>query len=83
MFLFMFQLIYNGNKEVLPGWRNNLPARNYWFVPGGRIYKDESIRNALLTISARVMSGVFSPVEFIPGQCPRSQHTCIHVRQAG
>jgi colanic acid biosynthesis protein WcaH len=44
-------LIYNGNKEVLLGWRNNLPARNYWFVPGGRIYKDESIRNAFSRIT--------------------------------
>jgi len=44
-------LIYNDNNEVLLGWRNNLPARNFWFVPGGRIYKDESIRDAFPRIT--------------------------------
>jgi len=44
-------LIYNRNKEVLLGWRNNLPAKDFWFVPGGRIYKDEVIRDAFTRIS--------------------------------
>ena len=32
---------------VLLGQRLNEPARNYWFVPGGRIYKDEPLAHAL------------------------------------
>jgi len=44
-------LIYNGNQEILLGQRSNMPARNFWFVPGGRIYKDESIRDAFSRIT--------------------------------
>jgi colanic acid biosynthesis protein WcaH len=43
-------LIYNGNNEVLLGQRKNQPARGSWFVPGGRIMKDESIRSAFSRI---------------------------------
>ena len=35
-------VIQNNNKEVLLGLRNNRPAKGFWFVPGGRILKDES-----------------------------------------
>jgi colanic acid biosynthesis protein WcaH len=43
-------LIYNEKDEVLLGWRTNQPARDWWFVPGGRIYKDESVRDAFSRI---------------------------------
>lgn len=36
---------------VLLGERSNSPARGYWFVPGGRIYKNETISEALNRIS--------------------------------
>ena len=39
-------VIKNDNQEILLGLRNNLPARNHWFVPGGRIYKNETIQAA-------------------------------------
>lgn len=29
--------------RVLLGWRRNAPARDFWFVPGGRVRKDESL----------------------------------------
>jgi colanic acid biosynthesis protein WcaH len=45
-------LMHNENNEILLGWRNNQPAKDYWFVPGGRIYKNETIRDAF----ARIMS---------------------------
>ena len=32
--------------NVLLGQRNNRPAQSYWFVPGGRILKDETFDNA-------------------------------------
>jgi colanic acid biosynthesis protein WcaH len=44
-------LIVNENQEVLLGKRLNPPARGYWFVPGGRIYKGESPEKALARIS--------------------------------
>jgi len=34
----------------LLGLRNNRPAKGLWFVPGGRILKDESIDNAFKRI---------------------------------
>lgn len=36
--------------EVLLGYRRNLPAKDYWFVPGGRIRKDERFPAALKRI---------------------------------
>lgn len=44
-------LVYNESNEVLLGWRKNLPAKDCWFVPGGRIHKDETIREAFARIS--------------------------------
>ena len=43
-------IIENNDGEVLLGWRNNLPAKGYWFVPGGRIQKDEKFRDAFKRI---------------------------------
>jgi len=37
-------IIYNEIGEVLLGMRKNRPAQNYWFVPGGRIFKNETIK---------------------------------------
>jgi colanic acid biosynthesis protein WcaH len=37
--------------RVLVGLRINRPAQGSWFVPGGRIYKDERIDDAFLRIS--------------------------------
>ena len=34
------------NGDVLLGQRVNRPAKDYWFVPGGRIYKNESLGKA-------------------------------------
>ncbi len=36
-------IIRNSEGKVLLGKRNNRPAKGYWFVPGGRILKDESV----------------------------------------
>jgi colanic acid biosynthesis protein WcaH len=44
-------LVYNQHNEVLLGLRKNQPARDSWFVPGGRILKDESIRDAFSRIA--------------------------------
>lgn len=49
--LFAFDMVIK-NKEglYLLGFRNNAPAKGYWFVPGGRIRKDESYTNAFLRL---------------------------------
>jgi colanic acid biosynthesis protein WcaH len=45
--LFAFDLIVkNPQGEVLIAKRRNSPAKGYWFVPGGRVYKNESLDSA-------------------------------------
>jgi len=44
-------IILNGEGEVLLGYRTNRPARNTWFVPGGRVFKGERIAAALARIA--------------------------------
>ncbi len=39
-------IIRNADDQVLLGYRNNKPAQGYWFVPGGRILKNETIAEA-------------------------------------
>lgn len=43
-------VVRNGNGCVLVGLRKNQPARDHWFVPGGRIYKNERIAEAFAYI---------------------------------
>ncbi|NCN42002.1 NUDIX domain-containing protein [bacterium] len=44
-------VIENDKQEVLVGVRNNAPAKGFYFVPGGRIRKNESFDQAALRIS--------------------------------
>lgn len=39
-------IVENNHNQVLLGLRKNEPAKNYWFVPGGRILKNERIVEA-------------------------------------
>ncbi|BCE00387.1 GDP-mannose mannosyl hydrolase [Marinicellulosiphila megalodicopiae] len=39
-------IIKNSNGEILLGKRNNKPAQGFWFVPGGRILKNETMAAA-------------------------------------
>lgn len=41
----------NPQGAVLLGLRNNPPAKGYWFVPGGRVRKDESLDAAFTRIA--------------------------------
>lgn len=44
-------IVKNDMGEVLLGERLNAPARGFWFTPGGRIYKNESIQSAFKRIA--------------------------------
>jgi colanic acid biosynthesis protein WcaH len=44
-------LVYNDSNQILLGWRKNQPAKDFWFVPGGRIHKDETIPAAFARIT--------------------------------
>jgi colanic acid biosynthesis protein WcaH len=50
-------IFLNRANEVLLGYRSNRPARNTWFVPGGRIFKGERIEHAMVRI-ARNETGI-------------------------
>ena len=45
-------VLVRGGCEILLGLRNNRPAQGCWFVPGGRIRKDEPIQAALARVAA-------------------------------
>ncbi len=45
-------VVQDGQERVLCGWRTNAPARDTWFVPGGRVEKGETFARALARISA-------------------------------
>jgi len=44
-------VIVNAKNEILLGKRNNAPAKDFWFVPGGRVFKNESLEQAFQRIS--------------------------------
>ena len=44
-------IFVQNNSRVLMGKRTNEPAKNTYFVPGGRIFKNESIKEAFERIS--------------------------------
>ena len=46
-------LVVNARGELLVGQRTNRPAQGYWFVPGGRIAKGETLEAAFAAISLR------------------------------
>ncbi len=39
-------IVENAHGEFLLGKRTNRPAQGYWFVPGGRVQKDEPLAQA-------------------------------------
>jgi colanic acid biosynthesis protein WcaH len=43
-------IIRDPDRKVLVGVRNNEPAKNFYFVPGGRIRKDEKLEKAFARI---------------------------------
>ncbi|QPG05126.1 GDP-mannose mannosyl hydrolase [Salinimonas marina] len=43
-------VVENPQGEVLLGERTNRPAQGYWFVPGGRIQKNEAIKDAFVRL---------------------------------
>ena len=55
-------LVRNSAGEVLLGERLNRPAQGYWFVPGGRIVKDESLAQAFLRLTEEEL-GVAVPMD--------------------
>ncbi|WP_249554564.1 GDP-mannose mannosyl hydrolase [Shewanella sp. 10B] len=53
-------VVTNSNGQVLLGQRLNRPAKNYWFVPGGRILKDESLADAFKRLTRDELGQTFT-----------------------
>lgn len=53
-------VVVRGGCEVLLGLRNNRPAQGFWFVPGGRILKNETIQSALARVALKELGLSFS-----------------------
>ena len=53
-------VITNIQGQALLGERLNRPARGFWFVPGGRILKNESLANAFERLTREELGQSFS-----------------------
>lgn len=53
-------IVTNENGQILLGQRCNRPAQGYWFVPGGRIQKNEILDHAFERISLNELGVVLS-----------------------
>jgi colanic acid biosynthesis protein WcaH len=59
--------VWNTSLQLLLGQRVNPPAKSYWFVPGGRIRKDETLAKAFHRLSQNELGKSFElePTQFI------------------
>lgn len=53
-------LVENPKGQILLGERKNRPAQGYWFVPGGRILKGESLADAFKRLTFGELGRSFS-----------------------
>ncbi len=54
-------IMLNAAGEALLGYRTNRPARHRWFVPGGRIFKNERLNDAMARIARRETGVTIDP----------------------
>lgn len=53
-------VVLDTQNRILVGERINRPAQGYWFVPGGRVYKNEILTKAFERICLDELGQVFS-----------------------
>src|SRR4030065_1178098 len=62
--LFAIDLIVrNPEGKILIGLRNNPPAKGFWSVPGGRVYKNETLNGAFKRIIKSETGITFDHIE--------------------
>ena len=44
-------IVQSNDDQFLLGKRTNRPARGFWFVPGGRVQKDETLDDAFIRLT--------------------------------
>ena len=52
-------VVVNEHDEVLLGRRTNKPAKGFWFVPGGRILKNETLSSAFQRLTLHELGKSF------------------------
>jgi len=53
-------VVKNKQGQALLGQRLNRPAKGFWFVPGGRVLKDESLADAFKRLTIEELGQAFS-----------------------
>ncbi|AMK78214.1 MULTISPECIES: GDP-mannose mannosyl hydrolase [Methylomonas] len=53
-------IVRSSKDDILMGLRVNEPAAGYWFVPGGRIYKSETLETAFQRITETELGTAYS-----------------------
>ena len=53
-------VVVNSEYEILVGERKNAPAKGFWFVPGGRVFKNEPLDKAFTRICSNELGIEFS-----------------------
>lgn len=53
-------VIQDEKGKVLLGQRSNRPAKGFWFVPGGRVFKNETLDNAFARITLAELGKTFN-----------------------
>lgn len=53
-------IVSNEQGDFLLGERKNRPAQDYWFVPGGRVRKNETLDNAFLRLTQQELGIVYA-----------------------
>ncbi len=56
-------IVENERGEILLGKRNNRPAQGFWFVPGGRILKNELLEDAFVRLTQNELGKAFKKKE--------------------
>jgi len=56
-------VVRNSSGDILLGHRMNRPAKGYWFVPGGRILKNEALDDAFLRLTQTELGHCFKREE--------------------
>lgn len=62
-------IVENAQGEYLLGKRTNRPAQGFWFVPGGRVQKDETLADAFARLTQAEL-GLSLPISAGSGPAP-------------
>ena len=58
-------VLVRDGREVLLGLRTNRPAQGSWFVPGGRVLKNEKRADALARVAARELGIPYAAINVV------------------